>query len=59
MEGAGIATFSQGMKIGGGNPLQEKWHIITTAWSASVAAGDINVDYGMGSFKYCCFSRNW
>jgi len=47
MEGAGIATFSQGMKIGGGNPLQEKAHINTTAWSASVAAGDINLDYGM------------
>ena len=42
----GIATFSQGMKVGGGNPLQEKVHINTTAWSASVAAGDINLDYG-------------
>ena len=47
MEGAGIATFSQGMKVGGGNALQEKAHINTTAWSASVAAGDINLDYGM------------
>ena len=47
MEGAGIATFSQGMKLGGGNALQEKAHINTTAWSASVAAGDINLDYGM------------
>ena len=47
MEGAGIATFSQGVKLGGGNPLQEKAHINTTAWSASVAAGDINLDYGM------------
>ena len=47
IEGAGIATFSQGMKIGGGNALQEKAHINTTAWSASVAAGDINLDYGM------------
>ena len=47
MEGAGISTFSQGMKVGGGNALQEKAHINTTAWSASVAAGDINVDYGM------------
>ena len=47
IEGAGIATFSQGMKLGGGNPLQEKAHINTTAWSASVAAGDINLDYGM------------
>ena len=47
MEGAGISTFSQGMKIGGGNALQEKAHINTTAWSASVAAGDINLDYGM------------
>ena len=47
MEGAGIATFSQGVKLGGGNALQEKAHINTTAWSASVAAGDINLDYGM------------
>ena len=47
IEGTGIATFSQGMKLGGGNPLQEKAHINTTAWSASVAAGDINLDYGM------------
>ena len=47
MEGAGISTFSQGMKVGGGNALQEKCHINTTAWSASVAAGDINLDYGM------------
>ena len=47
IEGAGIATFSQGMKIGGGNALQEKAHINTTAWSASVSAGDINLDYGM------------
>ena len=47
MEGAGIATISQGVKLGGGNPLQEKAHINTTAWSASVAAGDINLDYGM------------
>ena len=47
MEGAGISTFSQGMKIGGGNALREKAHINTTAWSASVAAGDINLDYGM------------
>ena len=47
IEGAGIATFSQGVKLGGGNALQEKCHINTTAWSASVAAGDINLDYGM------------
>ena len=47
IEGTGIATFSQGMKLGGGNPLREKAHINTTAWSASVAAGDINLDYGM------------
>ena len=47
IEGAGIATFSQGVKLGGGNALQEKTHINTTAWSASVAAGDINLDYGM------------
>ena len=47
MEGAGIATFSQGMKVGGGKALQEKAHINTTAWSSSVAAGDINLDYGM------------
>ena len=47
IEGAGIATFSQGVKLGGGNALQEKAHINTTAWSASVAAGDINLDYGM------------
>ena len=47
MEGAGISTFSQGLKVGGGNPLFEKVHINTTAWSASVAAGDINLDYGM------------
>ena len=47
MEGAGISTFSKGMKVGGGNALQEKVHINTTAWSASVAAGDINLDYGM------------
>ncbi len=47
IEGAGIATFSQGMKVGGGNALQEKAHINTTAWSANVAAGDINLDYGM------------
>ena len=47
LSGAGIATFSQGMKIGGGNALQEKCHIETTAWSASVSAGDINLDYGM------------
>ena len=51
MEGAGIATFSQGVKLGGGNPLQEKAHINTTAWSASVAAGDINLDYGMVHFN--------
>jgi hypothetical protein len=47
MEGAGISTFSQGLKVGGGNALREKAHINTTAWSASVAAGDINLDYGM------------
>ena len=47
LSGAGIATFSQGLKLGGGNPLQEKCHIETTAWSASVSAGDINLDYGM------------
>ena len=47
IEGAGIATFSQGVKLGGGNALQEKAHVNTTAWSASVAAGDINLDYGM------------
>ena len=33
--------------MGGGNPLFEKAHINTTAWSASVAAGDINLDLGM------------
>ena len=47
IEGAGIATFSQGVKLGGGNALQEKAHVNTTAWSASVSAGDINLDYGM------------
>ena len=47
ISGAGIATFSQGMKVGGGNALREKCHINTTAWSASVAAGDINLDYVM------------
>ena len=47
IEGAGIATFSQGMKVGGGNALREKAHVNSTAWSASVAAGDINLDYGM------------
>ena len=44
MEGAGISTFSQGMKIGGGNALQEKAHINTTAWSSDTT---INLDYGM------------
>ena len=43
IEGAGIATFSQGMKVGGGNPLLEKAHINTTAWSSS---NDFNLDYG-------------
>ena len=44
IEGAGIATFSQGMKIGGGNALQEKCHINTTAWSSDTT---FNLDYGM------------
>ena len=44
MEGAGISTFSQGMKIGGGNALQEKAHINTTAWSSDTT---VNLDYGM------------
>ena len=35
------------MKICGGNILQEKAYVNSTAWSASVAAGDINLDYGM------------
>ena len=43
----GFSTFSKGMKIGGGNPLFEKAYVNTTAWSASVAAGDINLDLGM------------
>ena len=47
MEGAGISTFSQGMKIGGGNALQEKAHIQTNAWSSSATAGTLNLDYGM------------
>ncbi len=48
MDGStGVSTFSQGLKVGGGNPLFEKAHINTTAWSANVAAGDINLDYGM------------
>ena len=46
MEGLGISTFSGGMKVGGGSALREKFHINSTAWSASVAAGDINLDYG-------------
>jgi len=44
MEGAGIATFSQGMKVGGGKALQEKCHINTTAWSSNTT---FNLDYGM------------
>ena len=44
MEGLGISTFSQGMKIGGGNALQEKCHIETTSWHSD---GNINLDYGM------------
>jgi len=44
MEGLGISTFSQGMKIGGGNALQEKCHIETTSWHSN---GNINLDYGM------------
>ena len=44
IEGAGIATFSQGMKVGGGNALQEKCHINTTAWSSNTT---FNLDYGM------------
>ena len=47
IEGAGIATFSQGMKIGGGNALLEKAHIQTNAWSSSATAGTLNLDYGM------------
>ena len=48
MDGStGITTFSQGVRLGGGNPLFEKAHVNTTAWSASVAAGDINLDLGM------------
>ncbi len=48
MDGStGVSTFSQGLKVGGGNPLFEKAHVNTTAWSANVAAGDINLDYGM------------
>jgi hypothetical protein len=48
MDGStGLTTFSQGIRVGGGNPLFEKAHVNTTAWSASVAAGDINLDYGM------------
>ena len=35
------------MKVGGGaGGLLEKCHIEDTAWSRSVAAGDINIDYG-------------
>ena len=44
MEGAGISTFSQGMKIGGGNALQENAHINTTAGSSDTT---VNLDYGM------------
>ena len=44
IEGAGIATFSQGMKVGGGKALQEKCHINTTAWSSNTT---FNLDYGM------------
>ena len=47
IEGAGIATFSQGMKIGGGNALLEKAHIQSNAWSSSATAGTLNLDYGM------------
>ncbi len=47
IEGLGISTFSGGMKVGGGaGGLLEKCHIEDTAWSRSVAAGDINIDYG-------------
>ena len=44
IEGAGIATFSQGMKVGGGKALQEKCHINTTAWSSNTT---FNLDFGM------------
>ena len=48
ISGAGIATFSQGMKVGGGNALQEKCHIESQAWSRPNAGdNDINLDYGM------------
>ena len=43
VEASGFATFSQGMKIGGGMMLKEKIHIEGTAWNSS---GDINLDYG-------------
>ena len=43
----GFSTFSKGMKIGGGNILQEKAYVNSTACSSSVASGDINLDLGM------------
>ena len=46
IEGAGIATFSGGMKVGGGNGLREKAHIQTNPWSNSLSSGDLNLDYG-------------
>ena len=43
IEGAGIATFSGGMKVGGGSALLEKCHINSTAWSSNTT---FNVDFG-------------
>ena len=41
---SGFSTFSAGVKMNGGNLLQEKVHINSTAWSSD---GTINLDYGM------------
>ena len=41
-----FATFSQGMKVGGGNALR-KAVISILLLGVGVAAGDINLDYGM------------
>ena len=48
MDGStGITTFSQGVRLGGGNPLLEKAHVTATnaqySWSSN---SDINLDYG-------------
>ena len=46
IEGAGIATFSGGMKVGGGNGLREKVSMQTNPWSNNLSSGDLNLDYG-------------